>query len=360
MRACSGTTRRSKAGAGACARGFTIIELLVAIIVIAILMGLLIVVVREALRGSRRAGEQQTATGLQTGVGLFQNTFDNRLPPLVYDGAPIELVASLPRIPGSPGNGEGPVARAGGNVTVAALEAIYVDGGAQFLTGHEAPGGGTYPWLFDPDMDPRYSKFSLPIYLGGVLGEDADGVPGPGMRLSYTNRRGFALGGASQVREAMFQPSNDSAVATSYVSLDEFKEHGADTGGALPTGAGDPSPDRTAYVNGAGVAFRYYRWEHSSDADVGQGVAPLAYLNIPQVLLDPETWDDPAEPTGDAVSTDLRSANYAVVGAGPNGLFGTEPLAEIRARLGIGAGVADEVVRRRAWQDNVVRVGVGK
>ncbi len=337
-----------------------------AIVVIAILIGLLIVAVTAAIRGARRAGEQGVATGIQTGVATFQTTFENRLPPLVYDGDPIELVtaASTPRISGGPGNREGPVYRGNGSQppVVATLQEIYVDGGSVFLTGHEPPDGtGQYDWLFDPARDPRYSKFSLPMFLGGVLGEDVDGVSGPGMRLTFTNRRGWSMGGTSEVRGVFYQPSNETAIVSSYVSVDEFREHGQAAGGNLPAGASDASPDRTAFVNPAGVAFRYYRWEPNAEQDVGTGAGnpPLAHLNIPRILLDPRTWSDPNEP-GEMVPVELRSARYAIVGSGPNGLFGTEPIDLLRSRLGVGPGVAEDAVRFQAWDDNVVRVGVGQ
>lgn len=338
--------------------GFTIIELLVTILVIAILIGVLIVAISAALRQSRRAGEQQTVSGIQVGIGVFQSTFDNRLPPLVYDGEPIALVshASTPRIPGGPTSG--PVERQGASdPVVATYERIYQDGGTAVLTGRVPPGGGGPGTpLFNALRDPRYSKFALPIFLTGALGEDVDGRSGSGLRLTYTNRAGWQIGGRSEVREPFYRPSNESAIVSSYVSVDEYQEHGQAGSGVLPAGAADPSPDRTAYVNGAGVAVRYYRWEPSDPADLPAQSPTLAYLNIPQILIDPRTWTAPSE----SVPIELRSARYAVVSAGPNGLFGTEPIEMLRQRLGVGPGVAEDQVRYLAWEDNVVRVGVGR
>lgn len=353
-----GRAARARSGSG-----FTIIELLVSILVIAILIGILIVAVTAAIGAGRRSGEQGFITGMQTGVGVFQNTFDNRLPPMVWDGAPIALETdpSMPLISGVPASAPvfppaQPPPPPGTVRQVATYERIYQDGGAVLLQGH-APSNGTEPEpLFEPERDPRYSKFALPIFLMGSLGDDADGRAGPGMRLTYTNRGGWALGGQSEVREALFAASNESAVQTSYVSLDEYREHGR----AAPA-AGSPelaaNPDRTAFVNGAGVAIRYYRWEASVESQVaGTQQGRLGFLNIPVILRDPRDWDDPDEP-GPKVPQELRSARYALVGAGPNGLFGTEPLDLLRERLGIGPGMADEGVRYEAWRDNVVRVG---
>jgi len=343
------------------ARAFTIIELLVSILVISILIAILIVAVNAALNAARRGGEQQTVAGLQTGIGLFQGTFDNRLPPMVWDGDPIELVSdsSAPTITGAPTEGPVdppafPTPPPGTARRVATYDAIYQDGGAVVLTGRKPSLGGDPTPLFDPLQDPRYSKFALPIFLGGLLSEDADGVSGPGMRLTYTNRGGWSLGGQSQVREPLFAMANERGVQTSYVSIDERREHG-DTG--LQPGDEDADPDRTAYVNAQGVAIRYYRWVQSDPAATqGANQGTLGFLNLPLVLRDPEDWDDPDEP-GPRISTELRSATYALVSAGPNGVFGIEPIGLLRERLGTGGNVAEEVVRHEAWADNVVRLG---
>ncbi|MEZ6233970.1 MAG: type II secretion system protein [Phycisphaerales bacterium] len=352
-----GLRRCAKAQPPSARRAFTIIELLVAILVISVLIGLLIVAVQFALRSTRRANDQSLVTGIQTGVGLFQNTFSNQAPPLVYDGAPIALPShpATPKIPG--GVTMGPVQRPGGSADpiVATFDRIYQDGGATFLRGRASTSPASEPTpLFDPIEDPRYSKFALPIILGGALGASVDGVDGPGLRLSYTNRDGWIIGGEATIREPFLGLSRDDATAAAYVSADEYAEHGA---GAVPPSALNADPDRVAYVSVSGTAIRYYRWEPSSESEVqGTATGPLAYLNIPLILRDPRDWDDPMEP-GPRVPEQLRSSSYAIVSAGPNGVFGTEPIDLLRDRLGVGPGVAEEVVRFEAWDDNVVRLG---
>ena len=352
-----GRGRRGSGPGRAAPRAFTIIELLVSILVIGVLIGLLIVAVQFALRSTRRANDQSLLTGLQTGVGLFQNTFSNQAPPLVYDGAPIELPShpAMPRIPG--GVTMGPVERPGGTADpiVATFDRIYQDGGATFLRGRASTSPTTEPApLFDPLQDPRYSKFALPIILGGALGDGVDGVDGPGLRLSYTNRDGWLIGGEATIREPFYGSSRDETTATSYVSADEYAEHGV---GVVPPASLNADPDRVAYVSVSGTAIRYYRWKASSESEVqGTATGVLAYLNIPLVLRDPRDWDDPMEP-GPRVPEQLRSSSYAIVSAGPNGVFGTEPIDLLRERLGVGPGVAEEIVRFEAWEDNVVRLG---
>lgn len=328
-----------------------------AILVIAVLAGLLIVAVQFAIRSTRRANDQSLLTTIQTGIGVFQNTFNNQAPPLVYDGAPIDLPShpAMPRIVG--GVTMGPVQRPGGTADpiVATFDRIYQDGGSTFLRGRASTSPNSEPTpLFDPIEDPRYSKFALPIVLGGALGASVDGVDGPGLRLSYTNRDGWQIGGQATVREAFLGLSRDEATASSYVSSDEYAEHGV---GVVPPAALDADPDRVAYVSVSGTAIRYYRWEASPESEVqGTATGVLAYLNIPLVLRDPRDWDDPMEP-GPRVPEQLRSSRYAIVSAGPNGVFGTEPIDLLRERLRVGPGVAEEVVRFEAWEDNVVRLG---
>ena len=53
----------------------------------------------------------------------------------------------------------------------------------------------------------------------------------------------------------------------------------------------------------------------------------------------------------------INSATYALMSAGPNGLFGDEPIADIQVKLSGVNGLDDEAVRRRALDDNVLEVG---
>ena len=88
-------------------------------------------------------------------------------------------------------------------------------------------------------------------------------------------------------------------------------------------------------------------------------------LNIPWVLLDDEALhklkDDPnaaAEIDLTNGDTKLRSARWAVVGAGPDGVFGTEPIETLRDRLNLQGGKLDDwEVRAKAKADNAVEVG---
>ena len=89
-------------------------------------------------------------------------------------------------------------------------------------------------------------------------------------------------------------------------------------------------------------------------------------LNIPYVLLD----DDALERlitagAGNAATIDvtggnaeLRGARWAIVGAGPDGLFGTEPFETLRANLDRPeTGTTEADYRALAKQDNIVEVG---
>lgn len=309
--------------------GFTLIELMVVVLIIGILATLISVGLAAALRTARQAAERHELNGLSMGASAFRDEF-GFLPPLVNDGAPLSSDSEGPILENTP--------RAGVN-SVALRD-------RRFMTWREANGA------MRDGPDERYSKFSLPIYLMGALGERVDGVDGPGMR-EPRNDGLFAAGGREY--EPFFEPRREASLVRGYASREEFAEHGE----AFPTSvAALDNPSKAAFVDRNGRAYRYYRWEPSETGEVSGNVPPIALRNIPQILQDPRFWDDSDRFPGqgeDAV--DIRGARYAIVGAGPSGLFGTEPVDLIRERLGLRAGLAEDEVRRRAWEDNIVEVG---
>jgi hypothetical protein len=186
-------------------------------------------------------------------------------------------------------------------------------------------------------FDGRFSLCSLPFYVLGVVDVNRsaqdqtpiDGVAGPGFRA--VKRDGtFEHGGktfspffdVSKNAKAVFEPVPGSGV----VILQDSH----------------------------GTAFRYYRWRRNDP------VTNVASLNIPWMV-------------GDQVnpSPEVKGADYAIVSAGPDGLFGDEFLipttnpphpqamsgAAYNAKLG-GRAPADDAERTtRAMADNIVIVG---
>lgn len=196
------------------------------------------------------------------------------------------------------------------------------------------------------EVDPRFSVHSLPYYILGVLGVEIDGVEGPG--FAEVNRDGSfkVRGTAADTRPAgrRFEPFFE-VDPTAVVAIDaaEGKLELRDRGGA---------------------PIRFYRWlpdegdppaDIESYSDDGQD-GLRAFLNTPWMAGNPEEMPE------------LRSAAYAIVAAGPDGLFGNEHEIkaqfpnnphgldedEMRTRLGIGPG---ESIFEAASADNIVVVG---
>src|SRR5204863_1758069 len=157
----------------------------------------------------------------------------------------------------------------------------------------------TQPIASQPDL--RFSVYSLPYYMLGVLdmkrdtadpnSMPVDGFAGPGFRTVKGDGT-FNTGGR------VFQPFFD-------VSR-----------GSASVYAVDGTLGKVELRDRNGVAFRYYRWERGRAQASQQGpagtVVDLADLNVPMFLGDP------------AQNEQLKKARWAIVGAGPNGLFGNE------------------------------------
>lgn len=299
----AGPVRGSRARAG-----FTLVEVLFALLIIFLLMGLLLVGFRAATRASRASADRQSVSALKIAVDRFKQEFGH-LPALVkddaMDGGPLDVTGKRPVVY-SPG----------------------VAADLMFLR-DDPPTPPT-------DRDTRYSVYTLPYYVLGVLGEAYDGVDGAGFlepkRDGSFTKRQTGTGRTGRVFEPFFDSSRNSRGV--------FTE--------------DVETGRIELRDRNGTPYRYYRWVR----DAGSPVAgdPLNdYLNVPEILGDP-AMDE---------FRHLRDAEYAVVGAGPNGLIGDEhlppvvimTLADMRTELGLSSGVADAEVLRIAREDNIVEVG---
>jgi hypothetical protein len=224
-----------------------------------------------------------------------------------------------------------------------------------------------------PEADERYSKFSLAYYVVGALGADVDGtaIDGPGFneprRNGVFNRRGGSDYGS------FFDAGRTSATSLEgdYLDFVEYRE--SDRGLSAPARNNDgairaaTSRDHVAIVDRNGRAYRYYRWE-PGDPNAGRGEAEIATvldLNIPSVLLNPVLLAQAyaQEPSGEVTvdptegRTELRSARWAIVGAGSDGAFGTEDIDDLREILGGDDNTSELELRRAAREDNLVEVG---
>lgn len=357
------------------ARAFTLVELLVVVLVVGLLMGLLIMGLSSATRFARRASAEQTAAQMKLAVDTFQGEA-GFLPPLVYDGAymsagdaslqPVRRIGGSDRVisdgPIYDADTVYPSARAG-----ALAVATFTPGESRdFFRRPFGERAGAVPGV-DSDnawRDPRYSKFTLAYYLSGVLPASIDGVDGAGFvePLADGRFKGVVEGAPARTRYPAFYDSEKASarLAADYFDALEVREHDINGSTTPPTDLRYLSP----IVDRGDRAWRYYRWEPEAT------VEKVADLNLPPVLLDADQWDlvgsdaeidvtvTAAAPDG---RPELKSARYAVVGAGPDGLFGTEAIEDLAEALNKAvpaSGSPQEIeLRARALRDNIVQVG---
>ncbi len=377
--------------------GFTLIELMVVIALIAVLMVIVLAGLNRATKSARRAASERSAAALAQAVDQFKSEF-GFLPPLVHDG-PMMSGGNADYQPAVFRNGDspkdGPLYPVPGSSYASVV--VWSEGpdfnffrrrtgsGADAI---ELPGGGEWD---DEDAwdDRRYSKYALAYYLLGILNRNVDGVRGPGFARPIIDGTFLGVGyPVGSVRDR-FDPLMDverrgAGITPDYINPREYPEHG---GGEAPErdsiysgydsifagGGSDNLIDRSialaAIVDSFGNAFRYYRWEPGRFVNGRLTVENQLDLNIPPVLIDPVVYakvmNDPAllgdkdtDLTGG--NTRLRDARYAVVGAGPDGLFGTENIETIAAQLRVEtpSDLASQAkLRQQVWADNAWEVG---
>lgn len=328
-------------------RAFTLLELLMAILVIGLLMGLLIGGAVFVRRAAKAASDGATLTAITTGLTQFQQEF-GFAPPLVRDRA----------LPGPetviPAGGQG-------NARISVYQISALADQAALRTPTLAPTAD------NPLQDNRFSEFSLAIYLAGGLeypvnttggAPPIDGYPGPGLYKpnkdgTFNIPKDIALGNAAYSKRI-------GNVYESFVSL----------GKSAPVLFRDPVDNQKAFLrDGRGTNIRYYRWLTGREEPVGSGryvVETPADLNIPALIARdtslPQFSLFKKRPERDLASnSSVRSAAWAVVVAGPNGFFGDEPnVSAMAAALGkpVPENPADEVaLRALAEEDNLVEVG---
>ncbi|KAA0216977.1 MAG: type II secretion system protein [Leptolyngbya sp. PLA3] len=347
-------------------RGFTLVELLVAIVVIGVLTGLLITGLNAAGVFARKSASQQTVVSLETGITQFESMF-GFLPPLAYDGKEFGDSAHIGRGLVWQQFPAGWIGQEPSGVSTSRQPVVIVENpqaGRRYFANVHMPGDPAAQQFLRglavaSYQDSRYSKFSLPYYLTGVLGAQVDGIEGTGMvepaRDGSWNGVGQAIGNTRKPVEAFVDAASESArVSPNYFDLLEWEEHHGAPPSAAEIAEMRALPNRLAITDSNGKAFRYYQWLHDENP------RDSSELNIPVVLLDPLTVQAAiSNPSTDVTEggTDLRSATWAIVGAGADGLFGTEEIATLRDRLNLPASMSEFQVRQKAMQDNLVRVG---
>lgn len=338
------------------ARAFTIIELIVSIAIIALLLGIAVFGVRTLQKSARGTVAQTMVNQIAAGIDRFEDSV-GFLPPLVKDrGDPVPAVTTLTLVRG---------ARNAVRVYEPDVPADVQTLNDLVLTGNvnNNPFEGEF----------RYSDASLAFFLVGALdyrytdnGQPEvviDGVKGPGM---YKPTRDGEFG----VPRELVNSNGDRRVGT---PLESFVNIGS--GGAKLAYATANEPRSVRLVDAGGVPIRYYRWINgnppANNANGPLQVQSLDDLKVPRMVgrftvdvanpvLNQTTFPTPLD-RDIRQNTALKSATWAVVAAGPNGVFGDEPLQDIAKALGRSYDVSEEPkLRAEAEQDNIVKVGDGQ
>lgn len=334
----------ARSARGAARPGFTIIEIMTSILIVAVLISMLIVGLRFAGLAGRRTQQLATVSSLKQAVSEFRSKF-GFLPPLVRDQDP------------QAGN-----ARSVINSGVAGRWKVSVRGAsaadAAFLS---AQPGAFNVRADNPMYDPRFSVRTFAYYLAGALEHRFD----DGMNFPIDGIRGAGAyppraDGSFELPESLTNPSGG-AVARKrtgdrhepFVDMgrsDPKIREGADPD--VPADTGDPQAAKIQLVDRNGVAYRFYRWELKIDPNTGDLVNPA-----PELI---KRWfDRPGRPANESNPESLKTARYAIVGAGPDGVFGDEDPAVLSRRVGMQpAGDPGEMkLRLKAIEDNIVEVG---
>ncbi|MBK9189828.1 MAG: type II secretion system protein [Phycisphaerales bacterium] len=324
-------------------RAFTLIELLIGVLVIGVLMSLLIYGMVYARRYVASVADARAVDALASGVNDFKREF-GFFPPLVRERAPMTPAAI----------------ETGGGVNRVAVYQETSTQHKQWLRREGQP----VPPATNPFEDYRYSERTLPYYLVGALAEPVaagnslpiDGISGPGFyppdeEGSFVIPRDVIAAGAGNAAQR-------NRTGKTYEPL-------VNLGSGSLTLFADPGSRQIVEIRGRkNATIRYYRWLPGRLVNGSYIVEELRDLNMP--LLVGRLVNDPAR-TPSFISTpedrdlekntSLRSATWAIVAAGPDGVFGDEPIATIRTTLGLTTAIDELTARLQAEKDNIVRVG---
>lgn len=339
---------------------FTLLEVLASIFVIIIMIGLLIVGLNKAISVAKQTADRQSLVTISTAITVFKNEY-GFTPPLIRDRA--DVTFEVPNV----------VRRVNGRNVLSVFMPSDL-GDREFLRGGTAAGAEPDDVDPNPYNDPRYSEFSLGFYLCGACEEPllpqvpgstftVDGVPGLGFLPPngdgtfdvpadyYTN--------PSNPRRLLKQKSDSLLdVSGKNLRLEQMIEEPNDRMRFPPS----------RLVDARGVPFRYYKWIPGRTSPTNPAkllIEDVFDYNIPPLVgfttdaeLNPDLKVRAENSLEDAVP--LRSATWAIVGAGLNGVFGDEEITLIAGVLGSPMPTtfrAERQLRNKAADDNVMEVG---
>ncbi|MGE3108306.1 MAG: type II secretion system protein [Phycisphaerales bacterium] len=245
-------------------RGFTLIELSIVLVIIAIMATLAFFVFGRAIRGGRESGERLYLNSLKVSVEYFKQDH-GFLPPLVNDNINAAGEFRL----------DSPIDRT-------TQQPLVRD--RAFLQGLNNPGA------------PRWSVFSLTFYICGVLGADQDGVEGPGFtkplddgRFSRSGRKYDAYFDSGRDPTRVRRNPTATLGQTEVVLVDRWGK-GAARASWLPNNT-----------------IRYYRWEPRFYPAGTPNAGKVQNYNVPKVVGLPNANEE------------LRNSGFAIVSKGPDG-----------------------------------------
>jgi prepilin-type N-terminal cleavage/methylation domain-containing protein len=340
--------------------GFTMIEVLFAILIIGVLLGLLIVGVRRGIGFVKGTAERQMVQGIAMGISQFEKEFGFH-PPLVKE-LPWATNSNqlLPMRP-TPGGGGAKIDTSGAQYRIEVYD-LNNDADKDLLRTVVID-------ATNPLEDNRYSVRTIAIYLAGALevGYNAarnnpsaanflpmDGVKGPGL---YRPR----LNGTFDLPSDLIVAASGSGTSAKRGRPHEsFINLGGSSLKIIHNAEDDERRD--VYIaDRNGVPIRYYFWLPVDPAAPATNPPnPLGDLRIP-AMVGRNPADYPmikTPPERDlTVNAALRSAKHAIVAAGPNKAFGDEAMDDLRKIMRVGPGVPDLEVRQMAEEDNIVEAG---
>lgn len=268
-------------------RGFTLIEILVAVSLITILTSLLFVAVGRIVRSSRETAEKQFMRSIALQIDTFEKQF-GFLPPLVNDDDPI--AAATTRSDGT----EVPMhPRLRGE----AFPSVADDTGPSKYLRYEVNPG-----------EPRYSTLSLSYFMLGTMGKPIDGIDGAGFTAPNADGT-FSFSGKN------YEPMFDLGANSERLQREL-------------TGTGAAQGYRTVVNDRWGTPIRFYRWtpvKHELGAgktclyrgwDSNGGFNTAAEANVPGRKGEIRSYNTPLVVGNPYVETSLRGARWAIVSAG--------------------------------------------
>lgn len=363
-------------------RAFTLVEVLFSILILGILISLLFVAFRSTRAFAVGVSQKDAIISLRMAVSKFQSDY-NFLPPLVREQAINPANRRSIQIGDTAGTNRFAVYNFSTDILANANDLNIL-----------RPAALTDATADNPFEDQRFSERTIPYYLAGVCevpfspgAADAtvrsipvDGVVGPGMFRprpdgSFELPREL-LRGTSAVSRRGAGDKVESLVDLNKRAFTVFNYKPDSPGQVLPTDApgtgDDPENDRFVELRDSkGIPVRYYRWLNGAQYVVGGQnvfeVRSLADYRIPPLvgrLGEPVPGNNNSfnsTPADRDITKNpaLRTAKFAIVGAGPDGVFGDEPLPLLLSRLSLGALPAEgeRVLRVRVELDNVIEVG---